>query len=1030
MPEDHKSLANWLIRRYEATLTEIADHVGHPAAAVEVTLDKLINQGLVKAVNDTGEVKYRVNLAPKSGRQMPKDIYKVLDTSSSQKANVFISYSRRNKAFVERLHASLEATEREVWVDWENIPLAVDWWKEIELGIELADTFIFVLSPDSVQSKVCGQEIEHAVRHNKRLVPVLHQDVVPDQVHPELARLNWIFMRSEDDFEVGLQGLLAALDQNIEYVRTHTRILLRALEWDHNNRDTSYLLRGKDLQQANDYLVQGRDEEPKPTPLHNQYVLASADLESANREAEMHRQSTLLTNQRRWLRLVTAVSILTVGLGLTSLGLHRQTEVARQAAEQAEIEALSRSAEALSLSDQRFDALLTATQAGYLLESHSSSQKDAALYATVTSALRQALFWVYERNRFDGHTGTVWKVEVAPGGDVILSAGADGTVRLWTLDGTLVRQLEEARGSIQDATLSPDGKTIAAVDIDGHVYLWTTDGTLQREWSAHSGQAARAVQFSPDGTRLATGGEDAQVYLWQVETGNLIQALSSHRDTVQAIAFQPDGQSLIVGDSEGWLYHWSLAGDRQQEIQAHQGPIHSLAWQQDTLAVGSHDQQVSLWRVPPGAAPLVPLNRFEAHEGPVNQVIFTPEGDSLITAGLDKAIYLWTRGGQRQATLAGHTGQVTSVAIHPNGNTVISGGGDRSVRLWELNRPHITVMQDHQEAVYAVDVSADGESIASVGADETLRLWSAEGDRQATLSDADTPLLAVAFYPDGQQVVAGGADGYLYTWRRDGKLLSRLKAHEGAIQAIAISPDGQTLASAGDDRIIKLWDPEDNSSITASPQLDSILALDFSLDGRTLAAGGHSQSVYLWPIDAPQIQELIGHRGSIFDVKFSPDGQTLASTSEDNTVRLWNAESGNLLTVLEGHQDGVRAIAFNPAPAFGAEIATASNDNTLRFWNFQGNLLATLSGHGGGVNDIIFEPSGSAVISASSDHTVILWQLAYTSTLEDLLNYSCRWLRNYLRTNNNATDNVKAVCGTTAAQLPAHPQQSVALRPL
>ncbi len=57
-------------------------------------------------------------------------------------ANVFISYSRKDKEFVRTLHTALTAHHHDVWVDWEDIPLTADWWLEIEAGIEAADTFI------------------------------------------------------------------------------------------------------------------------------------------------------------------------------------------------------------------------------------------------------------------------------------------------------------------------------------------------------------------------------------------------------------------------------------------------------------------------------------------------------------------------------------------------------------------------------------------------------------------------------------------------------------------------------------------------------------------------------------------------------------------------------------------------------------------------------------------------------------------------------------------------------------------------
>lgn len=60
-----------------------------------------------------------------------------------------------------------------MWVDWQDIPLTADWWKEICTGIEAADNFIFIISPESVRSKVCFDEIQRAVVHHKRIVPVL-----------------------------------------------------------------------------------------------------------------------------------------------------------------------------------------------------------------------------------------------------------------------------------------------------------------------------------------------------------------------------------------------------------------------------------------------------------------------------------------------------------------------------------------------------------------------------------------------------------------------------------------------------------------------------------------------------------------------------------------------------------------------------------------------------------------------------------------------------------------------------------------
>ena len=79
-------------------------------------------------------------------------------------------------------------------------PPTADWLAEIYRGIEAANTFLFVISPDLVASEVCTLEIEYAVKYNKRLAPVVWQET--DNVHPSVSAHNWIFLRPEDDFEV------------------------------------------------------------------------------------------------------------------------------------------------------------------------------------------------------------------------------------------------------------------------------------------------------------------------------------------------------------------------------------------------------------------------------------------------------------------------------------------------------------------------------------------------------------------------------------------------------------------------------------------------------------------------------------------------------------------------------------------------------------------------------------------------------------------------------------------------------------
>ncbi len=82
------------------------------------------------------------------------------EINAARKTKIFISYSRKDKAFVRKLNNAIDAAGIDAWVDWEGIPLSSDWMSEISAAIEGGDAFIFVISPDSLKSQVCRDELE------------------------------------------------------------------------------------------------------------------------------------------------------------------------------------------------------------------------------------------------------------------------------------------------------------------------------------------------------------------------------------------------------------------------------------------------------------------------------------------------------------------------------------------------------------------------------------------------------------------------------------------------------------------------------------------------------------------------------------------------------------------------------------------------------------------------------------------------------------------------------------------------------
>ena len=170
----------------------------------------------------------------------------------------------------------------DVWVDWEAIPPAVDWLEQIFRGIEEADAFIFMISPDSIASEVCKVEVGRAVLNNKRIIPIVLRDVRAKDTQDEIRKLNWTYIRETDSFEEGLAKVKTAIELDLDWLEEHRRLQVRALEW-HRKKDTSLLLHGRDLRNARHMVQTYTSKDPIPTELQQKYIEYSHRAERTRR---------------------------------------------------------------------------------------------------------------------------------------------------------------------------------------------------------------------------------------------------------------------------------------------------------------------------------------------------------------------------------------------------------------------------------------------------------------------------------------------------------------------------------------------------------------------------------------------------------------------------------------------------------------------------------------------------------------------------------------------------------------------------
>jgi uncharacterized protein len=288
------------------------------------------------------------------------------DSPDRGKLRVFISYSRDDLDFADQLDAALNAYGFECVIDRHGISGGEDWKRRLGNLISEADTVVFVLSPTSARSEICGWEVEEAARLGKRILPVNCRSLQGVSPPPRLRDLNYVFFHADpkvpgSGFGTGLASLIAALNTDFDWLRQHTRYLQRATEWDRGGRPANRLLSGDDIAEAKAWAARRPKSAPEPTALHLDFIRASEEeaqarsnaqrqqLEAvaeaqAERETALHEAEEALKRaadaQRKRTRIrniaFVVVSIFAVLAGLLYLRSEQQRELAEEQRKQAD----------------------------------------------------------------------------------------------------------------------------------------------------------------------------------------------------------------------------------------------------------------------------------------------------------------------------------------------------------------------------------------------------------------------------------------------------------------------------------------------------------------------------------------------------------------------------------------------------------------------------------------------------------------------------------------------------------------------
>jgi len=915
-------------------------------------------------------------------------------------SDVFISYSRKDSTFAHKLYDAFKAKELEVWVDFEDIPLTADWWKEIEAGIDAAETFIFILTPDSVRSDICRDEIEHAVKANKRIIPILHREILEDEdkqkVHKKVSAHNWIFFREEDDFDPAFTKLMTSIQTDLDHNRTHTRLLVRAKEWQ-DNKNKSYLLRDEDLRQAEQWLTQGVSKSPTPTNLHAEYISAS----------RLHQTS----RQRNMLLGVTVALGVAIALSIFSVFQWRDAQIAREQAD------LARDQADIAREQAEEIAILarSLTLSAYTQDALSDEKPDLAMALALESvdvddgqrqvlqSLRDAAYAPATRIRMTAHEAFVWDVDFDERGGLILSGSADHTACLWeTRDGRKIACMGEADGTAHDSEVIAveffsDGHRALTADNTGVMKLWNTDpqsAELGQELDSHTfDEPIKSFRLLPDGQSALVGMESGQIHRWFIDTDEIITFDKEHESFINALAISTDGEFALSAGEDNAVIYWDVeTGEALQFLEGHSDHVLSVAFNDDgTQALsGGQDNSFILWDM----INLKQVFLIQGHDSGVSDVAFGPTSSRITTASWDNTIRIWDIYTRKVVhKFHGHTGGITRIDLSEDGRFIVSGSFDTDLRLWETRSfLEVGFLEGDGSVLQHLVYSPDGNIVATAHDSGNVLIWDTKGYRYLkTLSGHTGRVVSVAISPNSQLVAAISDNNNLIVW--DWQTEEQILSVEGIASRVymvlfSTQDDVVYVALKGSIRWYNIETGEQLGEVFYDGEIGGNNSLSISPDGTKLLAGlrGSSDNLHLINLETGEtILELEGHTDGILSTAFTADGKIGISGSWDNSARIWNLETGKRIHTLTAHSERVSSVDITDD---GRYAITGSNDSSMHLWNLdQGVTEQEFNGHTDRIQIVAFHPNNREMITGSIDTTATVWRFPHP--LDELL----RWIK-------------------------------------
>jgi WD40 repeat protein len=571
----------------------------------------------------------------------------------------------------------------------------------------------------------------------------------------------------------------------------------------------------------------------------------------------------------------------------------------------------------------------------------------------------------------DDHQDSVKACAISHDGDFIVSASADGTLKLWDArTGEERRTLKGHIAEVNGCAVSPDGSFIVSASADRTLKIWSTYTSADPCTLTGHALGVNACAISPDGSVIVSASDDKTLIVWDRKTGKPRRTLEGHDGWVRACAFSPDGSFIVSASNDHTLKVWTTrTGKERLTLKGHTESVCDCVVTPDGNAIisASHDRTLKVWDAKTGKERLT----LKGHKAGVHGCAISPDGSFIVSASDDRTVRIWdAKTGKERQSLSGHVRTACRCAVSPTGDFVVSASDDGTLRLWDVRAENAaaenpSLLAHHDDWASACAISANGAYLVSTAADRSLKLWSLSQLAVTwTVAGNSSLVRGCAISPDGSFIVSASDDRTLKVWDVQSQTeRCTLSGHTSWVRACAVSPTGDFIVSASNDKTLKVWDAKTGAErLTLNGHIDWVNAVTIAPNGKFIVSASRDKRLMVWDAQKGTVlHTLSDHKHAVAAVAVGAQSDVIVSASNDKTLKVWDARTGMLRCTLEGHTSAVTGCAIS---ASGDMIVSASRDRTLRVWSLKTGQCITMLHVDGPLCACAIHPDGRQIVAA------------------------------------------------------------------